>query len=118
MFSSPLDGLSNGKLDVLRSVPGHCGQLARFCASKHSRQMQVAVCRLPAGPRPGTSLLPSPIPGACWGVLEDSWLERAKSTLGAVAAVLATVFTAPHCSGMLLGVLDFTRIDKAWIFFG
>lgn len=50
--------------------------------------------------------------------MEDSWLERAKSTLGSIAAVLAVVLIAPRCSGMLLGVLDFTRIDNAWIFFG
>lgn len=48
--------------------------------------------------------------------MEDSWLERAKSVLGSIAAVLATVFVASHCSQMLLGVLDSTRIDKAWIF--
>lgn len=63
--------------------------------------------------RPEAWNIPFPFPGACWGVVEDSWLERAKSTQGSIAAVLAMVLIAPHCSGMLLGVLDFTRIDKA-----
>jgi len=62
--------------------------------------------------RPGRSLLPS------LERVEDTWLERVKSTLGSIAAVLAVVLIAPHCSGMLLGILDFTSIEKDLIFFG
>lgn len=77
----PLRSLSGGELDVLRDVPGPCGQ---WPISLLTNPALMQVCR------PGTSLLASQsVPGLCRMTIGEGL-----ATLGAAGGV---VFITLHC---------------------